>query len=469
MRLANRFVREEKPYTKVELFNMFDLSSTKGEKLLSLLLSYGVLIPVRQGGYEPLFKFSFVGIIFFDKLIIRCFPKYIHSTDSPHAQFAQVMDVIRRYSRESKAEFRPSGEHDPMEFSLLSEALSLLDDYAEHGLYSNVIRESELNGGGEILWDKTIGSIDPFFSHDTPFYMEFHTRRVIDDEQSYVTRFHKHLLTECSQLLECADLLELFGIAPLCLNDEPREHFGPDAYIVQRLRAELDIQFDSQKQELLRRLIRFIEQRESLSAESLYLYGTTAFEAVWETVCAKGFGNQLKTPLKNLPLPPGLNPAYRGKENWELIKLIEKSKWNLAEAKPFEGNGTLIPDIAAFHQHKSETIFFIFDAKYYTYSLSADRLPGIGDIDKQYLYELAFKPFLEAHGITRVKNIFLMPTEGVDLEHKGYVELPMLRGLGLENIQIVLVPAQLIYECYLDGHGGNSLTFQQGILELLHY
>ena len=305
MKLKSLFVREEHLYTEAELFKMFDLSAGAGEKLLSLLLSYGVLVPKRQG--EPVFKFCFVGIIFSDKLIIRCFPKYIRSTDTPYAQFAQVMDVIRRYGRESKAEFRPSGEREHMEFSLLSEALSMLDDYAEHGVYSNVIHESELNGGGEILWDKTISSIDPFFSNDTPFYMAFHTRRVIDDEQSYVTRLHKHILTECSQLLDRADLLTLFGMAPLYLCDERCEHFGSDGYIVQRLRAELDIQFDSQKQELLRRLIRFIERRESLAAEPLHLYGTTAFEAVWEAVCAKAFGNQLKTPLKNLPLP---SPRY---------------------------------------------------------------------------------------------------------------------------------------------------------------
>ncbi len=150
------------------------------------------------------------------------------------------MNVIHRYGRESKAEFRPSGEQEHMEFSLLSEALSLLDDYAEHGVYSNVIHESELNGGGEILWDKTIGSIDPFFSNDTPFYMEFHTRRVIDDEQSYVTRLHKYILTECSQLLEGADLLTLFGMAPLYLCDERREHFGSDGYIVAGLSDSLN-------------------------------------------------------------------------------------------------------------------------------------------------------------------------------------------------------------------------------------
>lgn len=469
MKLANRFVREEKPYTKVELFKMIGLSEAEGEKLFSLLMSYGVLVPVPQGGREPLFKFSFVGIIFFDKLVIRCFPKYIRSMDTPHVQFAQVMDVIRRYGRESKAEFRPSGEREHMEFSILSEALALLDDYAEHGIYSNIIHESELNGSGEILWDKTISSIDPFFSDDIPFYMEFHTRRVIDDEQSYVTRLHKHILTECSRLLESADLLTLFGMVPLYICDESREHFGSEEYMLQRLRSELDIQFDSQKQELLRRLIRFIERRESLAAKPLHLYGTTAFEAVWEAVCAKGFGNQLKTFLKALPLPSGLNPAYRSKARVPLIGLIKKPKWSLAEVKPFEGGGMLIPDIAAFYQHKGETVFVIFDAKYYTYSSSADRLPGIGDVDKQYLYELAFKPFLEAHGITHVKNIFLMPTEGTELEHKGYVELSMLRELGLENIQLVLVPAQKIYAHYLGDHSGTGIAFNKEVLDILKF
>ena len=463
MKLKNRFVREEQPYKQAELLNMFGIAKAEGEKLFSLLLSYGVLVPVKQGGGELFFKFSFVGIIFFDKLIIRCFPKYIHSTATPHAQFAQVMTVIRRYGRESKAEFRPSGEYEHMEFSILSEALSLLDDYAEHGIYSNVIHETEMNGGGEILWDKTISSIDPFFRNDTPFYMEFHTRRVIDDEQSYVTRLHKHVLTECSQLLERADLLTLFGIAPLYLCDERREHFGSDGYIVQLLRAELDIQFDSQKQELLRRLIRFIERRESLAAEPLHLYGTTAFEAVWEAVCAKVFGNQLKTLLKNLPLPMPLGQGFDVSST--LISLIPKPYWNL-DGKTFKGEGTLIPDIAAFSLHEEKPVFAILDAKYYDYSSEHKSLPGIGDIDKQYLYELAFKPFLAAHGITRVMNAFLMPTEGDELKHEGFVELAMLWQLGLENIQLILVPAQKAYEGYLNGLGSRT-CFLKAILERL--
>ena len=77
MKLANRFVREEKPYTKAELFKMFGLSAGAGEELFSLLLSCGVLVPVRQGGSEPVFKFCFVGIIFLDSVVKLCLPTKI--------------------------------------------------------------------------------------------------------------------------------------------------------------------------------------------------------------------------------------------------------------------------------------------------------------------------------------------------------------------------------------------------------
>ncbi len=277
-------------------------------------------------------------------------------------------------------------------------------NYAEQGLYSNSIDESEYNGSGEILWDRTISSVKPFFHDDIPFYIEFYTKRIIDDERSYVTRLHKRILTECSQILEEVDLLTLFDMSPLCLSDEPREHFGPNNHIVQRLRSELDIQFDSRKQDLLRSVIRFIEHGESSCAQPPHLYGTTTFGQVWEAVCAKGFGNQLRTPLKDLPLPSGQTASYS--PNSALMELIKKPKWNLSGAKTFDGNGTLAPDAVALYRHGSETIFVIFDAKYYTYRTSPDRLPGIGDIGRQYLYQLAFKSFLNDYGISRVKNIF---------------------------------------------------------------
>ena len=44
---------------------------------------------------------------------------------------------------------------------------------------------------------------------------------------------------------------------------------------------------------------------------------------------------------------------------------------------------------------------------------------------------------------------FLMPTEKNEIIKKGTARMPMLEALGLENIQIRLIPANMLYERYL--------------------
>ena len=50
--------------------------------------------------------------------------------------------------------------------------------------------------------------------------------------------------------------------------------------------------------------------------------------------------------------------------------------------------------------------------------------------------------------------------------NEGFVELAMLRALGLENIQLVLVPVQTAYEDYLNGARSRS-SFLKAILVTL--
>ena len=49
-----------------------------------------------------------------------------------------------------------------------------------------------------------------------------------------------------------------------------------------------------------------------------------------------------------------------------------------------------------------------------------------------------------------MKNAFLFPTYNSEVENKGYVELEMLSSLGLENIQVIMLPANEINQLYLD-------------------
>ena len=79
---------------------------------------------------------------------------------------------------------------------------------------------------------------------------------------------------------------------------------------------------------------------------------------------------------------------------------------------------------------------------------------------KQYLYQLAYREFIKAHNIAVVKNCFLMPTEGNEIVKKGTAKMPMLEALGLENIQIRLIPEKMLYECYLTQRKININLFE---------
>ena len=76
--------------------------------------------------------------------------------------------------------------------------------------------------------------------------------------------------------------------------------------------------------------------------------------------------------------------------------------------------------------------------------------PGIESITKQYLYQLAYQPFVEAHQISTVKNCFLMPTASTEIIQKGTASLAMLSNLGLQDIQVRLLPAEMMYRHYID-------------------
>lgn len=75
--------------------------------------------------------------------------------------------------------------------------------------------------------------------------------------------------------------------------------------------------------------------------------------------------------------------------------------------------------------------------------------PGVGDVTKQYLYQLAYQRFIRDHHISTVKNCFLMPTDQLEIIVKGSVKMDMLSALGLEDIQIRQIPASMLFSYYL--------------------
>ena len=156
-------------------------------------------------------------------------------------------------------------------------------------------------------------------------------------------------------------------------------------------------------------------------------------------------------------LPVPLAEQYRDMRHKKLIDLIDKPQWSgtAPSREPFvkQAEDTLIPDIISIVNVDGDYQFIIFDAKYYNIQLEHNKKlrgqPGIESITKQYLYQLAYQPFVEAHQIGTVKNCFLMPTASTEIIEKGTASLAMLKRLGLEDIQVRLLPAKTVFMHYL--------------------
>lgn len=110
--------------------------------------------------------------------------------------------------------------------------------------------------------------------------------------------------------------------------------------------------------------------------------------------------------------------------------------------------------------NQNEYCFGIFDAKYYLIDFKKQKdkykvvgQPGISDIIKQYIYQLAYGEFIMEQGYKYVKNVFLCPQEDAEINY-GYVELKMLHKIGdktLENIAVVKLCAEEMFRYYLSG------------------
>ena len=475
--MISEYVKEQKRYTQAELAHILHCSEEKAVPVIRRLKQFGVLKSVKASELQKnmsdlleedvevadvevddstyLYVFTFVGVIMVGDRVLKCYPKYIFSNGQPLAEMKQVMRVISKYNRsEEQIVNLFNGDAESRSFNLLAVILFLLNDYYEYGLYSNNENVIEVNGEGNILWGRTIDECFPVISNGRPYYMELFTRRTVNDETDYFHRLHQAVLTECSKQLKEAQLTELFDIEPLELTDDEVSDFGDTDYILDRIISELSVQFNTRKQILLKTMYAYIaaDRRIAEMDDDVSLFGTNSFNLVWEKVCAAVFNNMLQAELRNLPLPLPLDEDYKPLARKKLIEIIEKPVWTAAQASgdvySHTTSDTLIPDLITI----SEDRFIIFDAKYYNLYMEKDALrgqPGIESITKQYLYQLAYKDFMQKHGLTKVRNCFLFPTEKDEYIDKGYAELRMLHALGLENIAVRLLPAHKVFDCYL--------------------
>ena len=426
------FIRELEHYSKSQIMEIIG----NKENIFNQLQEYAVIDKEND-----LYHFKYVGVIIIENCVINCYPKYISNKDNISSDFKQVLNVIKKYKKLHDDFSYENEELEDISFNLLSLMLFFIEDYYQNGIYTNIQNILEINGNGEINWDRTINDNFALIKDDRPYYTELQTKYKIDDLYNYFRLLHEYIITDCSKRLEKSNLLEYFDLMHVELSDKTLDDFGDVDYILTRIEKELNIEFNTHKQKLLKSMHAYLSNKNSFTNENfLTLYGTSSYHVIWEEMCSQVFGNKLDKQLKDI---------INTKSNLRLIDIIEKPNWISNYDFNIRAKDTYIPDLITFFKGK----FIIFDAKYYNIKFKRDQLagqPGIESISKQYFYELAYKSFIDYVGFKGVRNAFLFPTYDNKIDNKGYVELKMLSKLGLENIQVIMLPASEINQLYLD-------------------
>lgn len=484
--MAKGFFRERKHYTLQTIAdNLYEKNADLEETrhLVGILKKYGVVKAVKRtkSEFDDLsnedivltdivdnsgdieYVFDYVGVVMLEGHVFKCYPKYIKSTNMPFDELKQVLKVIKKYNSSEQLIYLFNGEDDSRIFNRLAVALHLLEDYHANGLYTNQREIVEVNGEGEILWDKTINETFAIIQNNKPYYLELQTKNTVDNDCDYFRRLHECVLTICSKELENVGLLQLFDLSEVNLTQSELSDFGDDNYILYRLQSEIQSQYVTRKQNLLKTIYTYIANEKTDKDDISYsLYGTNSFNLVWEKVCAENFGSVLDRAIVDLPLCD--SALYKSENEVSTLRNVikaprwRKSGYPMVKDPKVE---TLKPDLVCIYpvdEENKDYCFGIYDAKYYCidYQVNGDRAridgqPGVGDVTKQYLYQLAFDDFITKQGYRYIQNMFFCPDETADKDY-GWVQMDMLHQIGdkkLENIAVVKLCATEMYDIYL--------------------
>ena len=451
------YIQKQKRYTKDDLLELFKLNIEETNTIIRKLREYDIIQSVNNtdfvNSYSIGYVFNYVGIIIIRNIVLKCYPKYLKDTSNIKNDLRQVMHVIKKYV--STHDFYIENEfNDEYQFNLLSVILEFINDYYENGIYQTTRDIVEVNGDGEILWDTTINNNNALIYDNRPYYDKLSTQNEVNDTSNYFKLLHEFILTDCSRELEKVDVLDLFGYTHIYLSDRTLDEFGDITDILNTINLEINVEYNTRKRDLLKLMYYYISKKELFSNDvnNFSLYGTKSYNLIWEKICSYVLNDKKDEKLININLPKPLNSKYN--PNDSLLSLIEKPTWNITHNNlKHTSTHTLIPDIISIYNHNNMYDFIIFDAKYYDLKIDNGKLTGqprIESITKQYLYELAYKEFIELHNFNNSINCFLIPTQKMNIINYGFVELKFLHDTNLNNIQIILLPASIVNQLYLD-------------------
>ena len=434
-------LQEERSYETDKLKRLLTpIDEDELENFISLMCSSGLCEKAKDG----VFKFPYVGLVEFramnrekfrnpkhDKRIVFV-PKFfaidetVTSDDNgqdvgcsreglPDAQKI-VLSAIFKYRKEKNASLFASGQISSNEgvSSRLAVYIALIIDAMEHGLYLVDRRFLVENGAGEIDWNTTVLSQTPIWKKKRPYYVKLWTNGIGYDESHYITTLHAQLLRSCFTELEGWGLISALGLDLDEIENSDEFDWSQSECALDRIFDEMKVQFVTQKQYTLKLMRAVLDNgwNEGEDAQELQCFGMTGVHELWE----RAIKDVLRDEINKTPDATDARLESADEVKKTLLAYIDPPVWRL------EGSGgipaePLEPDFIATYRENEECHFVILDAKYYRPRISGvspnvglSGQPGVGDVNKQFLYQLVYKKLIDQNNNSLVHNAFLFPS-----------------------------------------------------------
>lgn len=395
--------------------------------------------------------FRFVGLLSTSGRLLVVLPKYLVQRTAIHweqpatsyaAETRLLMRILQRYKNKPTPKLATFDDAEATVTDYFagepSIALSLTDDYLEHGYWYRTESEVTTWEGARTDWARTIDRAQPLITESGPLYLVRYGYREPANRISVISQVHLWAVRYCIEKYSV-----VFPDFQSIWYDQEAVEFlseiGEPAYLLQLLEQETRIAYrDSHLRtlELLKQLI--LQTGFNTDDKGRALFGTIAFHQVWEIAC--------KT-------------VFRDRSS-EMTGLFPSPTWTALASDTYQNlQNTLEPDLVCFD---AEAVL-VADAKYYGIVFSnggkIKHNPGMPDITKQLLYEQAVMALLHEEGkpVRAVKNVFLLPAsrpagqdETVTNWLWGHVE-SNIPGFDGRKVAVWFLPPTVVFQAFLSG------------------
>lgn len=308
---------------------------------------------------------GFVGLVFENGDLKVYFPLGYRSSDNDSERRKDILNLISvlgSFMEKDSSVETPKPEHRKSEPGFPVQAyLRIISDFFAHGYYQEIETEYHKSLSGKISWKKTVKMIRPELVSEDLVFLDFITRKSLNNENELITQIHKYFVYEA--------FLKIGFLFCSFLPVKPQIKYNSKLFR-SVINLKLSKTFSDRNMVLFNDMKLIMDYLDSSDFNKRnYRYGTEEFEYVWERLVDHVYGVSNKQD-------------YYPHTEWHIGSSV------IDDHDVDYKKNALRPDTIMLIEDGGKREIFVLDSKYYKYGelWSAYALPGTDSIIKQVAY-----------------------------------------------------------------------------------